>query len=311
MFDYIGWHIELTRRCPLACPACIRTYDKDAVVNPKQDISSQHLISFFLTEKLRKTKYICLQGNLGDPIYHPEFHNISEHFFAAQDLAVITNGMQSISFWERVLKTWPENSRVTLSIDGLKDTNHLYRINSNWEKIQQLFDLITSTKRKCKIEWKYIVFEHNYHQVEDAEQLSKKLGIDVFRIQKTRELDENLSIKEYTNENWFKNINVEYEDTITPFCKTGDMHYIDAFGNYYPCCWWADNNRQDGFWNTLNIHNNNMDIFENRFNNFTDKLESFDTCPTVCKQFCRTIKNNKLDMQVPNTQINRSIEKYD
>ena len=311
MFNHIGWHIELTRRCPLACPACIRTYDKNAVVNPKQDIDTTNLISFFPAEKLKQTKYICLQGNLGDPIYHLNFMKISKHFFGAQDLAVITNGMHTKDFWQEVLETWPKHSRVTLSIDGLKDTNHLYRVNSNWEKIQQLFDVIATTNRKCKIEWKYIVFDHNYQQVEEAEELSRKIGIDIFRIQKTRRLDDNLTIKEYTNDEWFKNINVEYADSISPFCNTGDMHYIDAFGNYYPCCWWADNNKEKGYWTPINISNNDTKSFEKYFSKFNNHLKDYKKCPAVCKQFCRTIKNNKLDMQVPNTQINRSVEKYD
>jgi len=47
------------------------------------------------------------------------------------------------------------------------------------------------------------------------------------------------------------------------------------------------------------------------FNHIGWHIELTRRCPNVCKRFCRTIKNNKLDMQVPNTQINRSVEKYD
>jgi len=309
--DYIGWHLELTRRCPLACPACIRTMFKEMVVDPKQDINFDHLKKFFPVSVLPQIKYICLQGNLGDPVYHPQFHDISEHFFAAQDVNVITNGMQSYQFWERVLETWPSKSRITLSIDGLRDTNHLYRVNSNWEKIQGLFDLIAKKKHKCKIEWKYIVFEHNHHQVDEAQEIANSIGIDIFRIQRTRKLPDDSIIKEYTNDKWFKNLNTNYEDSLSPFCKTGDMHYIDAFGNYYPCCWWADNNKEEGFWSPINIKDNSIINFENYFNSFNNYLTDYKKCPSVCKTFCRKIKDNKLNMQVPNTQINRSVEKYD
>jgi len=311
MFNYIGWHIELTRRCPLACPACVRTWDKSSVVDPKQDINTKDVLNFFPKQRLQQTKYICLQGNLGDPIYHPDFHKISNHFFDADDLAVITNGMHTKDFWQEVLNTWPSNSRITLSIDGLQDTNHIYRVNSRWEKIEELFNIISTTKRNCKIEWKFIVFEHNYKQVEKAEMLSKKVGIDIFRIQKTRKLPDDSVVKEYTNDKWFANLETIYEDSLSPFCETGDMHYIDAFGKYYPCCWWADNNKEQGFWTPINIKDNDITNFENYFNSFNNYLTDYKKCPSVCKKFCRTIKNNKLDMQVPNTQINRSVEKYD
>ena len=310
--DYIGWHFELTRRCPLACPACPRTTHFNTMVkDPKLDIDINDLKDFFPKETIPEIKYIFFQGSLGDPIYHPQFHNISEHFFDAQNLNVTTSGMQSLPFWERVLDTWPSNSQITLSIDGLKDTNHLYRVNSNWNKIQQLFELIAKKKRKCEIEWKYIVFEHNYHQVEQANALAKKIGINAFRIQRTRELDPKLNIKEYDNPEWFQNIKVEYEEALSPFCHTGDMHYIDAFGDYYPCCWWADHGPNTR-WSPINIKDNNTENFKKYFANFTlENLSDYDTCPSVCKLFCKKIKNNDKDMITPNTQLNRSIIKFD
>lgn len=313
MFKYnVGWHLELTRRCPLACPACIRTIEFDSkVINPKQDINIENLKNFFQPQVLPDIKYICMQGNLGDPIYHPQFHDISEYFFAAQDLAVVTNGMHNELFWARVLETWPSSSRITLSIDGLEKTNHVYRVNSKWNQIESLFELISKQKHKCKIEWKYIVFEHNYHEVEQAEKIAKDIGIDIFRIQKTRKLDPSLDIKEYINTDWFKNTDIEYEDSLSPFCYTGDMHYIDAFGNYYPCCWWADTNNEKDFWNTINIKDNTIDTFKKHFNTFTKHLGHYQTCPSVCKKFCRKVKNNDLDMIVPNSQLNRSVPTYD
>lgn len=312
MFKYnVGWHLEITRRCPLACPACLRTIEFNSkVINPKQDININLLKEFFTINTLPSIKYICMQGNLGDPIYHPQFHDISEHFFAAQDLNVVTNGMHNLEFWERVLETWPKHSKVTLSIDGLRETNHIYRVNSNWDKIQELFDLISVKKRKCSIEWKYIVFEHNHHQVEQANEIAKKIGIDIFRIQKTRKLDPALAIKEYLNADWFKNLNVEYENELSPFCFTGDLHYIDAFGNYYPCCWWADTNKEENFWNTINIKNRSISDLKDYFNQFTQHLENYNTCPKVCKKYCSKIKDNN-NLEIPNTQINRTIFNYD
>lgn len=310
MNNYIGWHIELTRRCPLRCPACLRTTEFDSkVIDPKKDIDFDDLKNFFQPNSLKDIKYMLLQGNLGDPIYHPRFHKIAEWFFAVQELQVVTNGMHTESFWQQTLESWPKNSKIILSIDGLEDTNHLYRIGSNWEKIEKLFELISKGKHKCLIEWKYIVFKHNHHQVEKAEQLASKIGIDFFRIQKTRKLDPLLDIKEYHNDEWFKYKTIEYEDKISPFCFTGDMHYIDAFGNYYPCCWWADTNRQKNYWEPINIKNNSVESFKNNFLKFAKCLNSYDRAPMVCKNFCRTIKNNNSDMITPNTQLNRNIKK--
>lgn len=307
--NYIGWHIELTQRCPLACPACDRTIFYKEIVNPRLDINSQDLFNFFTTEYVNSLQYMQFQGNLGDPIYHPEFHDISEHFFPVKNLNVTTNGMQKIDFWKRVLETWPNTSTITLSIDGLKDTNHLYRINSKWNQIQDLFDLIATKKRHCKIEWKYIVFEHNYHQVEEAERIAKNIGINTFRIQKTRSLSPNISVKEYNNPKWFEYNNIEYSDEIVPFCFTGDMHYIDAHGDYYPCCWWEGHNKNSKQYSTINIKNNTLESFKENFLPLSSVISKYNTAPSVCKKFCRKIKNNTNEMKAVNTQLNRKIKK--
>lgn len=313
--EFIGWHLELTRKCNLACPACPRTYDFDKMENPTVSLDTKLIKQFFHDrEKIKNLKYMLFCGNLGDPIYHKDFHEISEHFFDVEHLWVNTNGMHKKSFWKRVLKTWPENGKIILAIDGLKDTNHLYRVNSKWEKIQELFDLISSTKRKCKIEWKYIVFEHNHHQIDEAHDLSKKLGIDFFNIQKTRKLDDkknaNGFLKEYQIDDYFKYKN-EYEDYLVPFCHTGDLHYINAEGYYSPCCWWPNFNRQE--WDNFHISNYNMNEIKEKFYKFSrEKLENdFSLAPTPCKMACRKVKNNNNDFKIPNSQINRKILKND
>ena len=181
MVNYnVGWHLELTRRCPLACPACNRTMFKEMVVDPKQDINFDHLKKFFPVSVLPQIKYICLQGNLGDPVYHPQFHDISEHFFAAQDVNVITNGMQSHQFWERVLETWPSKSRITLSIDGLRDTNHLYRRGVIWQRIIDNAQAFINAGGLAR--WRMLVFDHNAHQLKECEQLAFSMGFKKFDI---------------------------------------------------------------------------------------------------------------------------------
>ena len=246
-------------------------------------------------------------GNLGDPIYNPQFHEISEYFFDVENLCVTTNGMHNIDFWARVLETWPESGLIRLSIDGLKDTNHIYRVNSKWDKIEKLFELIATTKRKCKIEWKYIAFEHNYADIDNAISLSKKLGINSFNIQQSRRIGEEMSLNgkiKPHSAGLFKHI--DYRDKLDPFCNTGDMHYINAAGQYSPCCWWPDFDR--GEWSEYNITDFTLEELEIEFNNFSKQLLSkeFNKTPKVCRTFCKESCND-IDTEIPNTQKNRII----
>lgn len=305
--DYIGWHIELTRRCPLRCPGCERTLRFDQIPDPRLDIDPEGLMRFFPRENNHNIRYLFLQGNLGDPIYHPDFHSIAEHFFNCDLLMVTTNGMQSVDFWKRVLETWPENSTVELSIDGLIDTNHIYRVNSNWNRIEELFDLISTVNRKCRIQWKYILFDHNRHQVDQAQLLSKKLGMDSFRIQKSRIFD-HPTIRQHHDSRYFRD-EVEFLDGLDPFCLTGDMHYITAGGEYFPCCWWADQNMQEGLWDPPIIYQHTINEIKAFFLDFTEKnLKDHWLAPDVCQRFCRKKCEGTA---VPNTQLYRKIMSND
>ncbi len=307
----IGWHLEITRRCALECPACPRTFEREGIPDLNQDLSYEDILNFFRKDQLKYLKYIFLQGNLGDPIYHPKFHEIAEHFFGAQHLAISTNGMKTKKFWERVIQTWPENSLVMLSIDGLEDTNHLYRVKSRWNLIEELFDVIATTKRKCKIEWKYILFEHNHQDVEKAHELSKKLGIDSFRLQKTRPLTELTNkggfLKEFDGNYFNSDEKKKPLDELAPFCKTLDMHYVDATGAYFPCCWWPSHYKDEGneAWEEKRIQSFNLEEAYSHFKKFTQCLSDYEKAPEVCRTFCSKFAENTEELLTPNSQLNR------
>jgi len=72
---------------------------------------------------------------------------------------------------------------AVFSIDGLADTNHLYRRRTNFEKVMENAAAFIAAGGHAR--WDYLVFKHNEHQVEEAEVLAKKMGFKHFRIRKT------------------------------------------------------------------------------------------------------------------------------
>ena len=66
------------------------------------------------------------------------------------------------------------------SIDGLKDTNHIYRRGCNWEKIMRNAKMWIDAGGEA--EWAMIDFPYNKHQRKEAEQMAKDMGFQDFRV---------------------------------------------------------------------------------------------------------------------------------
>ena len=73
---------------------------------------------------------------------------------------------------------------INFDLDGLWDTHHIYRINTKFENVfENAKSVISSTD--AQVHWKYIVFEHNKHQVEEARALAEQTGFTTFSTVKT------------------------------------------------------------------------------------------------------------------------------
>mgnify|MGYP000657292039 CR=1 FL=1 len=64
-------------------------------------------------------------------------------------------------FWKKLASY--DRVRVLFGIDGLNDTNHLYRINVNWDALMRNVKSYISNGGTAS--WQFIVFDHNQHQI--------------------------------------------------------------------------------------------------------------------------------------------------
>jgi len=72
---------------------------------------------------------------------------------------------------------------IGFGIDGLEDTNAIYRRKTQWKTIMK--NASAFIKNGGRAHWDFIVFEHNQHQVEQARELSQQMGFQTFNIKKT------------------------------------------------------------------------------------------------------------------------------
>jgi sulfatase maturation enzyme AslB (radical SAM superfamily) len=161
-------------------------------------------------------------------------------------LSITTNGSaKSKEWWNKLNLILDHNDKVTFSIDGLEDTNHLYRKNAKWKSIMDAIEVFKD--RKCKLVWKYIVFKHNQHQVKQAKEWSIDLGFDHFRLEKSDRwlgkkdlMPDKKYVDSYYEHQKAVLINPNYKSGMSPDCLKNNLPmnqlYIDSEGDFYPCC---------------------------------------------------------------------------
>jgi len=182
-------NIDSSSRCNLSCPGCGRTKWINAGLTADiTDMNMDHFCALMRPEN----NVGCLTYNLSlsDPIYSGVFIEQLEYVNTLANrpqIQISTNGSgRNEKWWLKLssllnpIRVRGESDRVEFAIDGLQDTNHLYRRNSNWDSIMLGVRTLRSNWPGPMI-WRYVIFEHNYHQVTQAQTLAKQLGFDRFR----------------------------------------------------------------------------------------------------------------------------------
>jgi MoaA/NifB/PqqE/SkfB family radical SAM enzyme len=175
-------HIEPSSRCTLRCPQCPRTEYIDNIELEDCDIEST-------VKLIKEKKHVIMCGNHGDPIYHPKFHKLISSMRTANpalSIGMHTNGaFRSIDWWEKTASILDHRDNITFSIDGLPTNNHLYRVNSKWESIENGIRTLVEHNPDIKIVWKWILFKYNQHDIDAGIELARKLGFHGFRVVKS------------------------------------------------------------------------------------------------------------------------------
>lgn len=184
-------HIELSNQCNAACPMCPRYVDHSAKVRPDlvlDQITIEKFRSWFPPEFLKTTERILFCGTHGDPMMAKDVLEITKYIIECQPKCALmfhTNGgVRNPEFWTELgnLIKRHSSSYVAFSVDGLEDTNHLYRRNVKWDKLIE--NIKAFNKTGARSIWEFLMFGYNEHQMHDAKRLSKELGFHKIEFKK-------------------------------------------------------------------------------------------------------------------------------
>ena len=133
MYDYKDIrqvHLEPTQKCQARCPMCDRNVNggKDNKYLTNADLSLMDCKTMMSEDFIRQLDNLYMCGNHGDPMMAPEALEICQWLKEVNPkirLAMNTNGgARTPDWWAKLAKTI---DHCTFSVDGLDDTNHLYR----------------------------------------------------------------------------------------------------------------------------------------------------------------------------------------
>ena len=187
--DITTVHIEPTQLCNAACPQCDRNqnggWDNPYLTGADLTLADYHKI--FSASFIRQLKTIFMCGNLGDPCVSKDSLEAFRYFRGINPrvwLSMNTNGgARDEEYWTELAKVFGKIGAVIFSIDGLEDTNHLYWQKVNWNSVMRNAKAFINAGGRAR--WDFIVFKHNEHQVEEAQQLSNDMGFEMFQFKKT------------------------------------------------------------------------------------------------------------------------------
>lgn len=289
--------IEPTSYCNAKCPQCMRETRNGDYSFFKQVHLSETFFEVYLPKTIAANLELAtFSGNVGEPAMNKQLPAILKWFRQQNPnvfLEVFTNGgVQSTEWWHELGLIIGNNGNVIFALDGLEDTNHIYRIDVKWNKVIENARAFISSGARAT--WQFIPFEHNEHQIQLAEQMSIDMGFSEFKIKISHRelLNQPQNIKNKVNSP--KNIQYkhqgapldfvrldkteEYLNSVNIKCyaiELGNL-YISAEGKVFPCCHtasiplleddmipepysWIKNVKKDFDFDEISLYNNSLD----------------------------------------------------
>ena len=248
--------IDVCNVCNLRCPLC--PTGNTTIARKQGMLSLQQYNDLF--DRIKEYALVVSLYNHGEPLLNPDVFSIIEHTHRSR---IGTNISSNFN--------WPHPvdvndfirsglDYVTVSLDGVtQETYQQYRVRG---EIAQVFDnmrRLLAAKKALKsrtpfVEWQFIVFKHNEHEMDDARRLAAELGVDLLRFVSPGVPPEDM-YDEQLQEKWMPNNPLFWERNPKLVEERGYVFdqpcfylyrsmFIYPGGGVTPCCF-AHDDRQD------------------------------------------------------------------
>jgi molybdenum cofactor biosynthesis enzyme MoaA len=179
-------HFELSSFCNARCPNCPRNVHGGYTIPGLKQVSItlDKFKKIITPDLLNQLEMFNFCGNYGDPMFCKDLPEILEYISVYNPKCYVeihTNGgYHDISWWKKLAEKTKKlhKHNVIFSIDGLEDTNHIYRRDVDWKT---LIDNATAfIENGGTAVWEFLIFNHNENQIDQAKFMSKELKFSKF-----------------------------------------------------------------------------------------------------------------------------------
>lgn len=185
-----GLVVDPSNVCQLACPGCVHGAGPEAANLfdwPKGTLPEARFAG--LLRRYGATAVAVYFCDYGEPLLNiqtPKLIRMAKTFLLATALST------SLSVRRFDAEAYVESGLdyMVVSIDGAtQDVYERFRRNGNLELVMENLRRLVEAKRRMGkrtplLSWNFLAFEHNSHQIEDAERLARKAGVNYFRVVK-------------------------------------------------------------------------------------------------------------------------------
>ena len=261
LLDPVRLQFEISSMCNALCLGCVRT-DSLTFNNKKDLIPNKEILEvdtfkqIILSPSFSSANEIEFCGTIDDPLMHPNFLDMLRFLTELKDrkfrVLIHTNAsLRSPEYFAEMagILRQLDSHVVRFSVDGLADTNHIYRQNTNWKKIMDNASAYIAAGGYAF--WQFLIFPWNQHQVAEAKELSVAMGFKEFASRHDRSFTTQIGLeniqkiklsdvkKTKSAASVKKLIDSNQEiakDAINCDNKNKKMYFIGYDSRLWPCC---------------------------------------------------------------------------
>jgi len=175
--------LEVNNICNLKCPFCL-TGKGVKTDRPKRNMTFEEMKGY--VDPIAESLYFIQLYNWGEPLLNKDLTRFIGYANKRKMFTMLSSNMNFTrpNVAEEVVESGLDY--FIAAIDGFSPESYTkYRRGGDFTKVKKnLLDLLAARKNRGRgrpfIEWQFVVFKHNEHEVEEAEAFARENGIDYF-----------------------------------------------------------------------------------------------------------------------------------